>query len=208
MLSIIKNKLQRKYLKDSRYQYLLEPYDGDEIVVLDTETTGLDPKKDEILSVGAVIVKGDKILMNNSFESFWKPTSNISQESIKIHHIRECDLRSGVDFSDGLISLLEYIGNRPIVGYYIDFDHKILSRYTKNYIGIKLPNPTIELSSMYYKRYKKSSSYEFVDLKFDTIMQKLNLPMLGKHDALNDAIMSAMIYLKLKSMPEYRGAFS
>lgn len=61
---------------------------------------------------------------------------------------------------------------------------------------------------MYYRRYRKSFPHEFVDLKFDTIMEELNLPRLGKHDALNDAVMSALIYLKLKSMPEYKGAFS
>jgi len=65
-----------------------------------------------------------------------------------------------------------------------------------------------EVSSMYYKRYKKHSAHEFVDLKFDTIMERLDLPILGKHDALNDAIMSAMMLLKLQSMPVYKGAFS
>jgi DNA polymerase-3 subunit epsilon len=66
----------------------------------------------------------------------------------------------------------------------------------------------IELSTMYYRRYRKGSSYEFVDLKFDTIMEALALPRLGKHDALNDALMSALMYLKLQSMPEYKGAYA
>lgn len=39
-------------------------------------------------------------------------------------------------------------------------------------------------------------------------MEKLDLPILGKHDALNDATMSAMMFLKLQDMPEYKGAFS
>lgn len=45
-------------------------------------------------------------------------------------------------------------------------------------------------------------------ISFDTIMDKLELPILGKHDALNDAIMSAMIFLKLKDIPLYKGAYS
>ena len=83
-----------------------------------------------------------------------------------------------------------------------------VARYAKEIIGTTIPNKSIELSNMYYKRYKKQSSHEFVDLKFDTIMEKLNLPKLGQHDALNDAVMSGMMYLKLKDMPEYKGAFS
>jgi len=203
-----RKKRNRRALKDKRYEKLFEPYSGEELVVLDTETTGLDPQKDEILSIGAVIIRDNKIVMHQSFECFLKPSANISQESIKIHHIRECDLAHAIEAEDGIRQLLDFIRNRPIVGYYIDFDHKIISRYTKKIIGSTLPNPTIELSSMYYKRYRKSSSYEFVDLKFDTIMYTLELPFLGKHDALNDAIMSGLIYLKLKTMAEYKGAFS
>jgi len=199
---------RKRALSQKQYEVLFEPYYGTELVVLDTETTGLDPKKDEILSIGAVIIRDNKILMNRSYECFVKPSSGISQESIKIHQIRECDLADAVEPEEAIRGILDFIRNRPIVGYYIDFDKKILSRYTKEIIGVALPNPTIELSSMYYRRYRKSSSYEFVDLKFDTIMQQLALPVLGKHDALNDAIMSAMIYLKLQTMPEYKGAFA
>ena len=208
MFEGFKKRRNRKALKEKQYANLFEPYHGTELVVLDTETTGLDPKKDELLSIGAVIIQDDKILMHDSYECFVKPSNSISQESIKIHHIRECDLAHAVEPEEAIRGLLDFIHNRPIVGYYIDFDHKILSRYTKQFIGSTLPNPTIELSSMYYKRYRKSSSYEFVDLKFDTIMEALALPFLGKHDALNDAIMSAMMYLKLQTMDEYKGAFS
>ncbi len=203
-----KKRRNRNALREKQYEKLFEPYYGAELVVLDTETTGLDPKKDEILSIGAVIIRDNKILMNDPYECFVKPSSSISKESIKIHHIRECDLAHAVEPEEAIRGLLDFVRNRPIVGYYIDFDHKILSRYTKQIIGSTLPNPTIELSSMYYRRYRKSSSYEFVDLKFDTIMQQLELPFLGKHDALNDAIMSAMMYLKLQTMDEYKGAFS
>ncbi len=208
MFKAWRRKQSRNALKDKKYEILLQPYTGTELVVLDTETTGLDPKKDEILSIGAVIIRDNKIVMHRSFERFLKPSTGISQESIKIHHIRECDLAHAVEAEVAIRELLDFIENRPIAGYYIGFDHQIVSQYTKRYIGIPLPNETIELSSMYYRRYRKSSSYEFVDLKFDAIMNALHLPFLGKHDALNDAVMSAMIYLKLKTMPEYKGAFS
>jgi DNA polymerase-3 subunit epsilon len=76
----------------------------------------------------------------------------------------------------------------------------MISKYTKKYIGINLPNESIEVSSMYYKSRKKTTEYEFIDLKFDTIMKELDIPALGKHDALNDAIMTSMIFLKLRTI--------
>ena len=51
---------------------------------------------------------------------------------------------------------------------------------------------------MYYNTIPKNSQYQFIDLKFDTILKELDIPILGKHDALNDAIMTAMIFLKLR----------
>ena len=208
MISAIKNILLSKRLKSDKYRWMLEPYRGDEVVVIDTETTGMDPKKDEVISIGAVKVIDNRILINQAFEAWMEPEGEISEESIKIHGIRKIDIESASEPHKVIDELLEFIGNRPLVGYYIRFDKRMLDRYVKEITGIELQNPLIELSDMYYKRYRKHSAHEFVDLKFDTIMEYLNLPRLGKHDALNDAIMSAMIYLKLKEMPEYKGAFS
>ena len=196
-------------LNNKKFEFIFDKeIKENEYIVLDTETTGLNPKKDEILSIGAVKIRNNKIIASESFEIFIKPLQDISHESIKIHHITPDDLKNGVTIDEALEKLLYFIGNLPIVGYYISFDIAILNTYLKKFIGTTLHNEDIELSSMYYKRYRKKSAHEFVDLKFDTIMENLNLPELGKHDALNDAIMSAMIFLKLKEMPLYKGAFS
>lgn len=196
-------------LTDKRFEFI---YDTDvtenEYIVLDTETTGLNPKKDEILSIGAVRVRDDKIITSESFEIFIKPVQDISHESITVHHIRPSDIENGTSINQALEELLFFVGNLPIVGYYISFDINILNTYLKRFIGSTLHNEAIELSSMYYKRYRKKSAHEFVDLKFDTIMDRLDLPKLGQHDALNDAIMSAMMFIKLQKMPVYKGAFS
>ncbi len=190
--------LKKKQLSDQNYSYLFDTPTPHEYVCLDTETTGLNPKKDEILSIGAVIIKDNKILMRKTLNIFVKPSKNVSAESIKIHHIRPIDLENAKDPKVAILELLDFIGCRPIVGYYIKFDMAMISKYTKKYIGIKLPNESLEVSSMYYKTRPKNSEYQFVDLKFDTIMKELDIPVLGKHDALNDAIMTAMIFLKVR----------
>jgi len=200
MIKNFLNNLSRKKLTDEKYSFLFDTPLDDEYVCLDTETTGLNPKKDEILSIGAVIIKSNKIIMRKTLNIFLKPSNKVSAESIKIHHIRPVDLENAVDPKTAILELLDFIGNRTIVGYYIKFDIGIISKYTKKYIGIKLPNKSIEVSSMYYKTRPKNSEYQFVDLKFDTIMETLDIPVLGKHDALNDAIMTAMIFLKVKEL--------
>lgn len=199
--------LNKRNLKDQKYLHLFDKPKQGEFICLDCETTGLNPRKDEILSIGAVLIKDNKILMRNTFNIFVKPSKNATAESIKIHHIRPIDLENAVDPKEAIFKLLDFIGNRPIIGYYIKFDMAMLSKYTKRYIGIKLPNHSIEVSSMYYKTQPKNSEYAFIDLKFDTIMKTLDIPELGKHDALNDAIMTSMMFLKLKDMSQSNSTF-
>lgn len=185
-------------LKDENYAWLFEPYFGDEVVVFDTETTGLNTKKDAVLSIGAVKIKGDRILTSQSFEVFLKPTKEISVESIKIHHIRPCDLEHAIEPLEGVKKFLDFIGNRPLVGYYLEFDMAMMNRLIKPWIGITLPNKQIEVSGLYFDKKIALIPQGNIDLRFDKILRDLNIPRMGQHNALSDAIMTAMIYIKLQ----------
>lgn len=192
--------LNRKKLRDEQYAFLFDAPPCDEVVVFDTETTGLNPKKDEILSIGAVIVKENKILTSQKFELFVKPTRDINEESIKIHQIRNIDLQNGLESHDAIMQFLHFIGSRPLVGYYIEFDAKMVNKYVKTLLGISLPNKQIEVSGIYHDKKMKLIPDGTIDLRFDVMMKDLGLPIFGKHDALNDAVMTAMMYIKLQNI--------
>lgn len=198
MFEGIKKYFNRKKLKDENYAYLFDEYEGDEFVCFDCETTGLNPKKDEIISIGAIIIKDNKILHSKKFERFAKTSKPLNEESIKIHHIRECDIENARDIEDVIDEFLDFIGNRPCVGYYLEFDMAMVNRYVKPKLGITLPNEQIEVSALYYDKMIKKYPQGNIDLRFDIIMDRLDLPRLGKHDAINDVIMTSMIFLKLK----------
>jgi DNA polymerase-3 subunit epsilon len=199
MFASLKNAWNRRGLNDENYAWLFEPYTGDEVVVFDTETTGLNTKKDAVLSIGAVKVKGDRILTSESFEIFLKPDKEISVESIKIHHIRPCDLENGIEPQEGAKKFLDFIGNRPLVGYYLEFDMAMMNRLIKPWLGITLPNKQIEVSGLYFDKKIALIPQGNIDLRFDTILRDLKIPRMGQHNALNDAIMTAMVYIKLKN---------
>lgn len=200
MLSRFFNNRNRKKLKDDKFSFLFDEKQNDEIVVYDTETTGLNPKKDEILSIGAVKIKGNRILTSKKFEIFVKPSRDIDEESIKIHHIRNIDLQNGSNPQEAIEKFLHFIGNRTLVGYYLEFDIKMINKYLIPYLGIKLPNRQIEVSQIYHKKKRRSIPDGRIDLRFDSIMKDLDLPIFGKHDALSDAIMTAMMYIKLQNI--------
>lgn len=198
MFESLKRRWNRRMIKDPSYAWLLEPYDGDEVVVFDTETTGLNTKKDAVLSIGAVKIRGDKILTSQSFEIFLKPSYKISVESIKIHHIRPCDLEQACEPLEGVKKFLEFIGNRPLVGYYLEFDVAMINRMIKPWLGINLPNPQTDISGLFFDKKIALIPQGNIDLRFDTILKSLNIPRMGQHNALNDAIMTAMVYIKLQ----------
>ena len=199
MFGKLRAHFNRKGLKDETYAYLFEPYEGDEVVVFDTETTGLNPKRDEVISIGAVKVKGNKIVTSETFEVFLKTTQPISKESIEIHGIRPCDLDHAIEPKEGIRKFLEFIGGRPLVGYYLEFDVAMINRYVKPWLGIRLPNRQIEVSGLYFDKKTALIPQGNIDLRFDRILEDLKLPAMGKHNAVNDAIMTAMIYIKLKN---------
>jgi DNA polymerase-3 subunit epsilon len=198
--SLYKNYKRKKALqnlKDKTFSFLFEEDTSGEFVVFDTETTGLDTKKDEILSIGAVKIKDNKILTSQTFEIYLKNSKNIDSKSILIHGIRECDLEDAIDPQTAIKEFLHFIGSRSLIGYYLEFDVAMINRYIKPMLGVTLQNKMIEVSEIYFEKTITLIPQGNIDLRFDTILKNCKLPDMGAHNAVNDAIMTAMIYLKL-----------
>ena len=81
-----------------------------------------------------------------------RPRVAINAAAIKVHGLLEADVADARPMSDILPELLRFIGGRPLVGYYIDFDVEMLEKHVLELIGIQLPNPRIEVSGLYYER--------------------------------------------------------
>jgi DNA polymerase-3 subunit epsilon len=95
--------------------------------------------------------------------------------------------------------VLDFVGPRPLVGYFLEFDAAMLERYLRPMLGTGLPNRRVEVSSLYYDwRARQLPAGSNIDLRFETIRRQLDLPRHAAHDAFNDALMTAMMYLRLK----------
>ena len=195
----IKRRYHRARLKDTSYKFLFEPGPEDEAAAIDCETTGLDPRKDDLVTIAAIKIRGNRILTSERFEATLRPSVKINPEAIKIHRLRERDVAMGRALADVLPPLLCFIGGRPLVGYYLEFDLAMIDRHLRRWLGIELPNPTIEVSRLYYERkYGDAPPGTPIDLGFAAILRDLDLPVLDQHDAYADALMTAMIYLALR----------
>lgn len=204
MFRTLRNYFNRKNLKDSKYLFLFDKPNYDEFVCFDCETTGLNVLNDDIISIGAVIIKNNTIVASKKFVKYVKPKTKLQIDAIKVHHIRECDLLEADEIEEVLKEFLEFIGNRILVGYYLEFDIAMVNKTLKTMLGITLPNKAIEVSALYHDWKIEAIPQGHIDLRFNTILNDLKLPQLSKHDAYNDAIMSAMMFIKLKNQPKVK----
>ena len=206
MMRWLRNLYYRASLRDHSYHFLFEPGPPDEVVVLDCETTGLNPRTDEVIAIAALIIRGPLIVTSTPFRAVIRPDKNPTSTSIKVHRLRALDVVGGRAMNEVLPELLRFIGGRPIVGYYVDFDVRMLDKYILRYIHAKLPNRRIEVSAMYYAlKYSGAPPGTVLDLRFASILSDLGIPSLEQHDAFNDAAMTAMMYVQLQDM-QLRGA--
>ena len=122
-------------------------------------------------------------------------------EAIKVHRLREGDVAGGRTMEEVLPELLRFIGSRPLVGYYLEFDLAMINKHARRLIGIELPNRRIEVSGLYYERkYGDAPPGVQMDLRFAAILADLGLPLLDQHDAFSDALMTAMMYVALTDL--------
>ncbi len=163
------------------FRFMFDAPPPNEWVSLDCETTGLNVTTDEIISIGAVRIVGN-------------------------HRLREQDVAQGLPIDDAMKQLMRFIGSRPLVGYFLEFDVAMLNRAIWPLLGQGLPQPKIEVSALYYDhKFRQMLPYEQqtnpdIDLRFATLMADLNLPVREAHDALNDAVMAAMAFIKLRQL--------
>jgi DNA polymerase-3 subunit epsilon len=202
----VRNLFYQVTLRDRSYRFLLEPPPLDEAVVIDCETTGLDPRRDEVIAVAAIRIRGTRILTSGAYRAIIRSEKAPTSESIKVHQLRAKEVSEGRPMHEVLPELLRFVGSCPIVGYYVDFDVAMLDKHVSRYIGAKLPNRRIEVSEIYYAlKYRNAPPGTVHDLRFASILADLRLPSLAQHDAFNDALMTAMMYVHLQDMRD-RGA--
>jgi DNA polymerase-3 subunit epsilon len=206
LLGTLKREWLLRSLRDPEFRFLFDAAPENEWVALDCETTGLNTRTDEIISIGAVRIMGNRIMTSERFEVLVRPERGISSESVRVHRLRERDVAQGLPIDVAMKQLMHFIGSRPLVGYFLQFDLAMLNRAIRPILGQGLPQPKIEVSSLYYDyKFKQLDRIRHldnddIDLRFVTMMNDLDLPQREAHDALNDAVMAALAFIKLRQL--------
>lgn len=180
-----------------------KPLSDYSFVVFDTELTGLDKRSGEIISVGAIQIRNLQIDLGSIFYEHIRPRNIHHTEATLIHRITPEQLKEAPRIEEVVPSLVEFIGHSLIVGHCIGIDMEFLNKACRKIFGGSLANPTIDtmrLSRGYqrklYGRYHDhgsiKGSYNLHDLSC-----KFQLPVFEQHNALEDAMQTAYLFLFL-----------
>lgn len=172
------------------------------IVVLDLETSGLNMRRDVVLSLGAVVIEQGGVALGDQFEStLLRPAQKIS-ESVLIHGIAPSELEAGEEPTEALLDFLEFVGDSPIMAFHAGFDRWMLSRALKQALGYKLRHPFIDVAELAPMLCPDSRPRQN---GLDEWCQHFGLQILQRHHASADALVTAELALILLSKARRQG---
>lgn len=167
-------------------------------VVLDTETSGLDPRRDKLISIGAVAVRDGNILLDDTFEVLLKVAYNGS--SVTVHGITHDEDVDGMDEPEALALLLDYLRDSVIVGHHIGHDLQMLNSACERHFNLELKNRWLDTMDLTL-HLKEAGAFGDRPMaggfSLDALCEMFEVAPHDRHTAGGDAFLTARIFLRL-----------
>ncbi|MFH1034493.1 MAG: 3'-5' exonuclease [Pseudomonadota bacterium] len=202
--------LARKNLHALEGLRLEAPARDHSYVVMDLETTGLDPTKDRVVSVGAFRVVEGRVRLGEVFSELCNPGRDIPVESIKVHAIVPDMIRDAREAWVVFEDFLAFIGTDILVAHYAAFDTYILDLAMKARSGFALQNLVLDTVEMCRSLLLRADPYgvysDFKKCSLDKLADIYELEVPERHTALGDALTTAMIFQRFLQVMEEQGS--
>jgi DNA polymerase-3 subunit epsilon len=171
-----------------------------EFCVLDVETTGMDLRRDDIVSYGATIVANGRIHCGRSAYSLVRPERQVSIASLTVHNLRQADLAHAPPIDDVLDDLIALLAHRVLVAHAAWFEQAFLNRALHRR-GLALGRAVIDTAAL-LRACGLSPAASHRESSVEATARQLKLPVHTPHHALGDALTTAEIFLVLATRLE------
>ncbi|MDX1457132.1 MAG: 3'-5' exonuclease [Marinobacter sp.] len=162
------------------------------LIVLDLETTGLNPAKDEVIAIGAVVIDGGKIPLDDQFDLILRrPELDIS-ETVLIHGIGPEALTKGHETEDALLHLLEWMNGDPVLAYHAAFDKKFLEKTLRQHLGYSQIHTWLDVAELMPAMFPQAKTG---GRALDNWAELFGLAASARHHAAADAMVTAELTL-------------
>lgn len=178
------------------------PADADEParwVVLDVETSGLDPHRDRLLAIAAIGLRVDwatrrlDLRLGDSFEIVLRQDEvATSRENILLHGIGVQSQRDGVAPAVALRAFLDWIGSAPLLAFHSGFDETLIKRHVKQHLRLDLPNPWVDIEHLCAVTHER-----VLARSLDEWMAHFGITCARRHEAAADTLAECELLLRV-----------
>jgi DNA polymerase III subunit epsilon len=167
-------------------------------VVLDSETTGLNPRVDRLVTIGAIAVQNGEIVLDDAFGALIRVDENTS--SVTVHGVTRDESRAGVDEAEALEGFLDYLGDGVIVGHHIDHDIGTFDAAYERQWGFRMANRSLDTMDLTLHLEKDGAFAGRPAIRrftLDALCDMFGVIPHDRHTATGDAFITAQIFLRL-----------
>lgn len=162
-------------------------------VVFDTETTGLNPKEDRVLSIGCVAINDLKVKVSDQLECYLKQ-EQFNSDTVKIHGLLKEGKLTKIPENEAIIQFLDYVKNAVLVAHHAAFDVAMINNALKRLGLPKLKNKVLDTGHLFQKTKLDTTKPHF---GLDELSERFNIPLHDRHTASGDAFITALLFLKI-----------
>lgn len=171
--------------------------------VIDTELTGLDPRRDSIVSLGGLRMVDGRILLAERFYEEVRPASALTEASIVLHGITPDDVRGRPGIAAFLAGFSAFCGQDVLVGHFLEIDLGFLREACSRAGFPPLANPVLDTWPLYDYLASRTPADggpglpRLRDPRLPALARALGVPSRGEHNALGDAFVTAQVFQRL-----------
>lgn len=170
--------------------------------VVDVETTGLDPHKDRLLSIGALVLQSMRLHPAQGYALVVRNREASERENILVHGIGPAEQAAGAEPEPALMAFLEFIRKDFLVAFHAGFDQAILDRALRRSLGVRLLNPWLDLAALAPALYPEARPAR---ASLDDWLSYFGLRARRRHCAADDAFAAGELFLILLARARARG---
>ncbi|MEE2730570.1 MAG: exonuclease domain-containing protein [Pseudomonadota bacterium] len=175
-----------------------QPFQQTRYVVIDLETTALNPEHGEIASIAWVVIEQATICLNQAAHYHVRLEKEVGQSAV-FHQLTDSDLEQGVHIKEALAALLQVLSHSTLVFHNAHLDMGFLNKALRALWGAPLLLPVVDTLQVERKRLQqRTEAIPAGDLRLFQCRQRYGLPDVPLHDALGDALATAELWLAMQ----------
>jgi DNA polymerase-3 subunit epsilon len=117
-------------------------------VVFDLETSGLNMNRDQVLSIGAVVIEDGAIDLSQQFERTLLRVDHKLSPAVLIHGLGPSAIAAGSEPVQALLDFMEFVGNSPLLAFHAPFDQHMLGRALKESLDYRLEHQFFDVAQI------------------------------------------------------------